>query len=82
MNLLYESWNSPPRTSFDALTIASRHPEHWAGRFDGSFTVTDPKGSGPEPFIGSPAIPNRWFRFRQWLRNLRRPGRASVENLD
>ena len=56
--LVYQSFNSHRASSVYTFSVASRNPEKWSGYFDWSFTVVDPRGRGPEPFIGCRAIGN------------------------
>lgn len=68
--VLYQSFNDHSRSSVYVFTIASRRPEKWCDNFDWSFTLTDPKGKGSEPYIGSRAIPNRAHRWYLWVGNV------------
>jgi hypothetical protein len=67
--LVYQSLNAHKRSSVCRFSIASRHPEAWANRSERSFSCIDPKGSGPEPYIGCRAIPNWAHRLRRLVRD-------------
>ena len=54
--LLYQRFNSHPRSSVYTFTIASRRPQNWKQHFPQSFGCIDPKGVGSEPYIGCHAV--------------------------
>lgn len=70
LEILYQSFNSDRMSSVYTFTIASRHPERWKDRFDWSFSCTDPKGRGAEPYIGCHAIPNFTHKFKDFFRKV------------
>jgi hypothetical protein len=69
--LLYQSFNSSEMSSVYTFTVASRHSERWRDHFRWSFSCTDPKGRGSEPYIGCHAIPNLGYRFSCMLGRLK-----------
>lgn len=62
--VLFQSFNSNRMSSVYVFSIASRHPEKWKNHFNWSYSCTDPKGRGSEPYIGCRAIPNFAFRLK------------------
>jgi hypothetical protein len=70
LTLLYQSFNGHRRSSVYTFTIASRNPERWKGHFEWSFSVVDPHGRGPEPYIGCRAIPNWGYKLRRFVGRL------------
>lgn len=69
-SMLYQSFTPHPRASVYLYAIASRQPEKWSDQFTYTFTVTDPRGQGSEPFVGSRAIDNWPYRLRTLLRRI------------
>ncbi len=69
---LYLSFNSHPKAAVYVFSIASRHPEKWAGRIPKKTGFVDP--SKPldrfEPYCGCHALPNTAYallrRVRKW----------------
>jgi hypothetical protein len=68
--LLYLNFNSHKSSSIYIFAIAAREPDKWRRQFDYTFSVTDPKGSGAEPYIGCRAIANSGFKLGNYLRLL------------
>jgi hypothetical protein len=69
-SLLYLSFNSHKSSSVYIFAIAAHEPDKWRRHFDYTFSVTDPKGSGAEPYIGCRALPNAGFKLRNYLHTL------------
>jgi len=66
---IYQSFNSHSLSSVYIFTIASRKPDLWKSKFDWNFSYVDPKGVGPEPYVGSNAI-LQWRTLMGHLINL------------
>lgn len=60
-DVIYQSFNNNIMSSVYTFTIASRSPDKWKEFFDWEFSYKDPKGKGPEPYIGCRAIPSISF---------------------
>lgn len=56
--VLYMSFNSNKRSSVYVFSIASKHPNQWGCYFHWSYSHIDPRGKGPEPYIGYHSLPN------------------------
>ena len=71
MELNYLSFNSHRAAAVYVFAIASRYPERWRQHFpDFHFSLLDPTGRDPEPYVGCHAIPNVLCKV---MRRLRRP---------
>lgn len=76
LTVVYQSFNSHPMSSVYVFTVAARNPDKWSRHFDWTFTCVDAQAEGPEPYVGSHAIPNFRHEWHNRIeRMLRSPGR-------